>query len=117
MSGRRSFSSEIARSSRLGRKYWPPQCRSEICTIVNGRAPLAAIPAKCMDRSRRAKTLKSAPRMPIALSMEQHAAEVGRPGPLVPLAGVGSESPRFQVYRGLEPPRFQNDAELECAKV
>jgi hypothetical protein len=49
--------------------------------------------------------------------MEQHAAEFGRPRPLVPLARVGAESPRFQVYRGLEPPRFQNDAELECAKV
>jgi hypoxanthine phosphoribosyltransferase len=49
--------------------------------------------------------------------MEQHAAEFGRPRPLVPLARVGSENPKFQVYRGHEPPRFQNDAELECAKV
>jgi hypoxanthine phosphoribosyltransferase len=30
---------------------------------------------------------------------------------------VGEESPKFQVYRGQDPPRFANDAELECAKV
>jgi hypoxanthine phosphoribosyltransferase len=42
---------------------------------------------------------------------------VGRPEPLVPSIRVGAESPEFQVYRGAEPPRFQNDAELECAKV
>ena len=28
-----------------------------------------------------------------------------------------STTPRFQAYRGEQPPRFQNDAELECAKV
>ena len=27
------------------------------------------------------------------------------------------KSPKFQVYRGKDPPRFANDAELECAKV
>ena len=27
------------------------------------------------------------------------------------------ETPDFQAYRGLEPPRFANRAELECAKV
>jgi hypothetical protein len=30
---------------------------------------------------------------------------------------VGEENPKFQVYRGQDPPRFANDAELECAKV
>src|SRR5262245_57710767 len=40
-----------------------------------------------------------------------------RPRPLVPSLRVGAESPEFQVYRGAEPPRFQNEAELECAKV
>jgi hypothetical protein len=30
---------------------------------------------------------------------------------------VGRETPTFQVFCGAEPPRFQNDAELECAKV
>src|SRR5262249_34887690 len=40
-----------------------------------------------------------------------------RPGPLVPLSGVGPQNPQFQVYRGAEPPRFQHDAELGCAKV
>lgn len=28
-----------------------------------------------------------------------------------------SESPQFHVFCGAEPPRFQNEAELECAKV
>ena len=27
------------------------------------------------------------------------------------------ETPDFQAYRGVEPPRFANRAELECAKV
>ena len=27
------------------------------------------------------------------------------------------ETPDFQAYRGLEPPRFANRAELECAKI
>ena len=27
------------------------------------------------------------------------------------------ETPVFQAYRGARPPRFANDAELECAKV
>jgi len=27
------------------------------------------------------------------------------------------ESPRFQAYRGAEPPRFANRIELECAKI
>jgi hypoxanthine phosphoribosyltransferase len=49
--------------------------------------------------------------------MEHDGAEFGRPRPLVPLARVGAESPKFEVYRGEEPPRFQNGAELECAKV
>ena len=35
MSGSMSLTYVIARSSRFGRKNWVPQCRSEICTIVN----------------------------------------------------------------------------------
>jgi hypothetical protein len=27
------------------------------------------------------------------------------------------ETPVFQAYRGDEPPRFANEAELECAKI
>jgi hypoxanthine phosphoribosyltransferase len=27
------------------------------------------------------------------------------------------EAPRFQAYRGIEPPRFANRIELECAKL
>jgi hypoxanthine phosphoribosyltransferase len=30
---------------------------------------------------------------------------------------VAVKSPEFRVYRGQEPPRFANDAELECAKI
>jgi len=30
---------------------------------------------------------------------------------------VGEKSTKFHVYRGQDPPRFANDAELECAKV
>jgi hypoxanthine phosphoribosyltransferase len=30
---------------------------------------------------------------------------------------VALETPDFQAYRGSEPPRFANRAELECAKV
>jgi hypoxanthine phosphoribosyltransferase len=30
---------------------------------------------------------------------------------------VTQETPHFQAYRGEEPPRFANRAELECAKV
>ena len=33
------------------------------------------------------------------------------------LAVVALEIPDFQAYRGAEPPQFQNDAELECAKI
>ncbi len=31
--------------------------------------------------------------------------------------GMRPETPNFQAYRGTEPPRFVNDAELECAKI
>jgi hypoxanthine phosphoribosyltransferase len=30
---------------------------------------------------------------------------------------VTPETPHFQAYRGSEPPRFANRAELECAKI
>jgi len=33
------------------------------------------------------------------------------------LAAVTLETPDFQAYLGTRPPRFVNDAELECAKV
>src|SRR5689334_21226371 len=36
-SGSRSFTSMIARSIRFGTKYGEPQCRPEMCAIVNGR--------------------------------------------------------------------------------
>ena len=37
--------------------------------------------------------------------------------PIATLATVVPETPVFQAYCGSEPPRFQNDAELEYAKV
>ena len=33
------------------------------------------------------------------------------------LVSVPLEIPDFQAYCGLEPPQFQNEAELECAKI
>jgi hypothetical protein len=33
------------------------------------------------------------------------------------VAAVASETPVFQAYSGDEPPRFANEAELECAKL
>ena len=33
------------------------------------------------------------------------------------LTALKSDTPDFQAYRGTEPPRFANEAELECAKV
>jgi len=33
------------------------------------------------------------------------------------VTGLASETPDFQVYLGEEPPRFANEAELECAKL
>ena len=41
-----------------------------------------------------------------------------RPSGLVAsLVAVGSETERFQAYRGSEPPRFANRVEVECAKI
>jgi hypoxanthine phosphoribosyltransferase len=31
--------------------------------------------------------------------------------------GMRAETRNFQAYRGAEPPRFVNEAELECAKI
>ena len=33
------------------------------------------------------------------------------------LTSLKSDTPDFQAYRGSTPPQFQNEAELECAKV
>ena len=41
----------------------------------------------------------------------------GASEPVATLATVVPETPVFQAYCGSEPPRFQNDAELEYAKV
>lgn len=38
-------------------------------------------------------------------------------GPAAILTPVASDAPVFQAYRGSEPPSFQNEAELECAKI
>jgi hypothetical protein len=41
----------------------------------------------------------------------------GASEPVATLASVVPETPVFQAYCGSEPPRFQNEAELEYAKV
>ena len=38
-------------------------------------------------------------------------------GPAGIVVAVVQEGPDFQAYCGAEPPRFANDAELECAKI
>src|SRR3954464_1010843 len=55
----------------------------------------------------------------------RHDRSVGRRGPAVERAvrepqyrsTVPLESPRFQAYRGTDPPRFANRIELECARI
>ena len=47
----------------------------------------------------------------------RHTRSLGRPDPLLLWFEVTLETPDFQAYRGQEPPRFANRAELECAKV
>lgn len=43
--------------------------------------------------------------------------ESGPSGLVASLVAVGSETERFQAYRGSEPPRFANRVEVECAKI
>jgi hypoxanthine phosphoribosyltransferase len=38
-------------------------------------------------------------------------------GPVGILTSLKSDTPDFQAYRGVEPPQFANEAELECAKL
>ena len=40
-----------------------------------------------------------------------------RPGTLLAWARMAVEMPHFQAYVGDEPPKFANEAELECAKI
>src|SRR5688500_8798273 len=98
MSGRSSFTSEMARSSRFGSKYVPPQWRSERWAIRNGRA------AEAIARSLRSRRY----RRKVASEGVGTLEEVPAPNP---------ESTKFQAYRGSEPPRFVNGAELECARI
>jgi hypoxanthine phosphoribosyltransferase len=44
-------------------------------------------------------------------------AEVAASEPVGSLAPVPLEIPDFQAYCGSDPPQFQNEAELECAKI
>jgi hypoxanthine phosphoribosyltransferase len=46
-----------------------------------------------------------------------HAAESRASEPTATLAAVVPETPVFQAYCGVEPPRFANPAELEYAKI
>jgi hypoxanthine phosphoribosyltransferase len=41
----------------------------------------------------------------------------GASEPVASLLRVALEIPDFQAYCGAEPPQFQNEAELECAKI
>jgi hypoxanthine phosphoribosyltransferase len=43
--------------------------------------------------------------------------ERARPRPLLSSPQMPVETPDFQAYRGVEPPRFANQAEVECAKI
>src|SRR5215207_7440324 len=52
MSGRRSFTSLIARSRRFGTKCGPPQCRSEMCAIVSIGARSVPVRARWYPGSR-----------------------------------------------------------------
>jgi hypoxanthine phosphoribosyltransferase len=48
--------------------------------------------------------------------MSMSLSPTGPSGAVASLAQV-REAPRFQAYRGSEPPRFANRIELECAKI
>jgi hypoxanthine phosphoribosyltransferase len=47
----------------------------------------------------------------------RHEAESKASEAVATLIEVASETPVFQAYRGVEPPRFANPAELEYAKI
>jgi hypothetical protein len=44
-------------------------------------------------------------------------AALRRPGTVLAWMWMALEVPHFQAYAGEEPPRFVNEAELECAKI
>src|SRR5688572_10678026 len=90
MSGFRSLISPIARSSRPGTKYWPPQCRSERWAIVNVSGGAAPMRVQC---------------------------KTGPSGTVSTLDSVPWQQPSFRAYAGAAPPRFANEVELEFAKI
>ena len=51
------------------------------------------------------------------MSDRRHGAESKSSEAIATLTVVASETPVFQAYRGAEPPRFANPAELEYAKI
>jgi hypoxanthine phosphoribosyltransferase len=51
------------------------------------------------------------------MSDRRHDGESKSSEPIATLPVVASETPVFQAYRGAEPPRFANPAELEYAKI
>ena len=85
-SGCSSLISEIARSSRFGTKYGPPQWRSESWAMTKDSAAAAI-------------------------------ARESTSGAGATLIEVPPEIPDFQAFVGSSPPRFVNEAELECAKI
>ena len=94
MSGSRSLISLIARSSRLGHEVGPPQWRSERCAIVN------VVPSDGAAMRRSIRTVRLS-------------AVRGR----ATLKVVSRQAARVPRLRGATPPRFANDAELECARI
>ena len=97
MSGWSSLISAIARSSRVASKYGPPQWRSRSGRSGRRRSPR---PSQC------AQSDGASWRGP------SEAARYPRDG-----AGDAHGIWLFQAYRGSEPPRFANGAELECAQI
>ena len=102
MSGTRSLISEIARSSRAASKYGPRSAGRTGGRSGTGRSPTAMCAQSTAAARRPIGPRRGRPR----------ASLLSRRCPTRP-----RESAPFQAYRGAEPPRFVNAAELECARI
>src|SRR5262249_52918009 len=89
--------------------------------ILRWRAGLSLVaPTASVIRERPDLLIGKPPGRPRANSLCARTARsrTGRnPRALLPCFLVALEIPDFQAYRGSEPPRFANRAELECAKI
>src|SRR5215813_14258115 len=72
---------------------------SDRCAIVCGGIAESVLPPAGRSRTRAGTDSRRCPDL------------------LVPSLTVALETPTFQAYRGAEPPRFANEAELEYAKI